>query len=80
MSNIMPDEIKAILGTYGTVKMSGYGSRWYLSDDNGKAMNGVYYRQEASKVMLDEVEKRMWRMAQRLENRSKSYVVKFAGT
>jgi hypothetical protein len=77
MTKLSTDEMKAILGTYGTVKQSGYGSRWYLSNDYGKAMGGNtgYYRQEGTEVMLAIVEREMWRTVQRLENRSKSFKV-----
>ena len=80
MSNTMPKTQDEILATYGEVKQSAYGSRWYFANDYGKAMSGTYYRQQAVGVMLNDVKNRMRRMVQRLENRSKSYVVKYAGT
>lgn len=80
MSNTVPKTKDEILATYGKVSQSKYGSRWYLANDYGKAVSGTIYRQQAVGIMLNDVKNRMWRMVQRLEDRSKSYVVKFAGT
>jgi hypothetical protein len=78
MSNSVPKTEEEILATYGTVKKSDYYSRWYLANDYGRATSGTYYRQEASDAMLKNVEMRMWRKVQRLENRSKSYIARQA--
>ncbi len=80
MSNTVPKTKDEILTTYGEVKQSTYGSKWYLANDYGRALSGAYYKQQVVGIMLNDVKNRMWRTVQRIENRNKSYVVKFAGT
>lgn len=71
---------KEILATYGTVKKAGTITGWYLSNDHGKAMGGIYYSREVPDKILCEVERRMWHKVHCLENRGNGFIMRFAGT
>lgn len=78
MSNSVPKTKEEILATYGTVKQSDSGSGWYLANDCGRATSGAFYHHAATEAMLYNIEKRLWRSVQRIKNRGKSHIVRWA--